>query len=940
MAKKKSKQSSSRNTDPRLKSFLRNAEAIIAAEKGLNSESRLKLQTLADHLKLPQEMFDEALTRLQQGIDPSSNLTHYEKAFIKFLDMELEKLTTGIVSPRVEHRAIKMARSRFGINDTRAEQLIKARAEAAGLSLISPLEAEAFGAHSIADRMDGLTTIDNERYSQLYKIGRRWGLDRPQVDQIVAREIARTKSNQKPKLIKKLGLSLLVLLTLAAMVISAAWAGGWIPLRWFERPGTMVKNQSHQSDFPSDTVPTSRFPAVIAERLGELQASYPQLSQTIESITGSDESRQRVGYQQLVRSACSRRDNNQELCLNLTCELFYADPNENSELAVLSSIEDLLSINQTETPSVQNLKTAFQVNKLLGQLKFFEVNNQPENDERRTAVDDTIESLVDISLDSVGSLSEYLMISENAIATDQWNRVMQTASSSPSLAAVLFQPLSELTDSILDAETLDAYRDDILVSIMESDPSCWRVLQTQIRHSLKTCDNAKLMDWVSIFERSSDTGLIDLLADAMLPRIGVQPAGQSRGSIATAVRDFGLEARNQVLRPLVDRNKQVEDFFTKTMEFASGLDAAGISPDRIAQLALAVNVEWAFCASIENTTIIDDSSFAEFDRLIAIPSSRLRELISLPIDRRKYYPTGPSTATASDRRKMNTSLERLADTDSDSSSLRILSIKQLNQIAHRFDRISYSEAKSLASYLLSNLELEELLNVEKLIEAFAHWPNLPLAIADQLPESNVKADQVLTISTLLLNRNFELGVNTDWKHELQLKILMAVSNDVESQIDQDPDNDKSNWIRLKIYLAETYRERLALGSNRGYALDAFPTPHQAAARLVESLTDSTITPNQKTDIRRASQLVHTSPANEVEKTAFANQLLIQTIVAELAYSEEFADAERLLADLRNRLLRPMLAGDQLFATELTLLQVVNLKRKSLIQRLMKQDLQP
>lgn len=939
MAKKKSNNSSSAQTDSRLKSFLRKAEAIIATEKGLNAESRLKLQTLADHVRLPPELFDEALTRLQQNSDPTSNLTHYEKAFVKFLDSEFEKVTSGIISPSVENQAIAMAKSKYEINGTRAEQLIAARAEAFGMSLISQVEAEAFARRSIVDRIGKRIEIDGELHDQIFKIRRRWGLSQSIVERIIEKELERNRAQQKPRL-KKLLWASSALLVIAAALIGTAFAAGWIPERWLVQAETHAKQPVDENDSSTDFISASRFPDAFDLQGFSSRTEIKQLIPSLKQILNDDVVQRRSGYRQLVRSACLERDVDEPLTLlasELTCKLFYADPDMDSALEVVNAIEKLMTIDPIASPSVGSLKRVFQGNRLVGQLKYYPTNDKSDSTIRRTAVDDTIRTLINIPLETVDRKEDYFLISETAIATDQWNRVMQTAWSSPNQAAFLMDPLYELTKSKLDPEMLDAYRDDTLVSIMELDCTSWRVLQTQIRRSLKSCDDTRVIDWISIFESSRDAGLRELLAEAILPRINVQPISRTFEHIATAIETFGLEARNQILRPVIDRNELLERFFASTVEFESNNIGAVVSPDRIAQLALAVNVEWAFCAAIENATHIDDSSFVEFDRLIAIPSPRLRELISLPIDRRRTKAAGPTSATASDKRRMNASLERLRDLEPNSFSWRILAIKQLTQIAHRFEGVAYSEAEILARYLLSDLELEELLNVEKLIDAFAHWPNLPLAIADQLSESNVRADQILTISRLLLDRNFDIGPTTDWKRELQIKILAAVSNDVENRVDQDPNNVKSNWIRLKIYLAETYRERLALGANGRYINDVYPSPHQASTRIVESLVVGTTTDDKGANLKRAIQLVHASPANDIEKTAFANQLLVQILIEELSDSELHVESELMLANLRNEFRKQSLAGDQLYATELALLRVVNLKRKTLVQRLLKQD---
>ena len=936
MEHKKSKNSKPRNTDPRLKSFLRKAAAIISAEKGLNAESRLKLQTLAKHVKLPQPLFEEALARLQHGIDASLSLTRYEKAFIKFLDTEFEKITGDIISPRVENEAIGLAKRKYDISSLRAEKLIAARAKAAGMSLISRLEAETFADQLIAERIGEQTVIAEELTSQIHKIGKKWGLESSEIERIVNRVISQNKAEQKRPI--RQFLAILVVVTLITIALfGSAFAVGWFPQNWIWK-NKNYKDKSPENPIAIDTIESSRFPVSVATKLEELQRSRNQLGQTIEQITDEDLSLRRAGYQELVQTACLDQGSDRQLRLTLACELYYADPDEESAMEIVATIEDFLEILPGQLPSVQDLKDIFQVNDLIGMLILYRPDFKNDTATRKAVIEQLIESFVFIPLESFDSLKVYRQLSEVAIATDQWNRVIQSAWNSPVQAAVLLQPLYELTQPKLNPQEIDGFRDDALLAIIESDASRWRVLQEQIRHSVESCDDAKLIAWVAVFRNCTDGRLRDLLAEAILPRIDIRPASRSREDIAIAIANFELQNRNRALLPLIIRNERLEKLHATLLKDDSINRETGVTADRIAKLAQATNKEWAFCAAIENATHIDESTFAEFDRLIATPLPRLRELVMLPIDRRNANRTGPASATASDRRRMNNALNRLRDQEPALSGARSLALKQIKQVAHRFERISYSDAETLSRYLLSDLAVEELLNVEKLIESFAHWPNLALAMADQIVDSNVKADQVLTLLRLLLNWEIELEDSADWKRDLQIRIIAAVSVDVDNQANQDPDNIKNNWIRLKIYLSDLYNDRLAFVDNRSQVKNENLLPHRASMRLVELAAKSPDSSGTMSNIGRAVQLIDKLPANEIEKTAFSNQLLIKTLLRELSGAS--TKAELLLEDMSSNLSGNSLAGDQLYTTELSLLKVITLKRKLMVSRLLKLDEQP
>ena len=171
--------------DPQLRSFLRQAGAIIAAERGLSDASRAKLQVLATQLELSDETFRRALDQLQSSTEFSTTLNHWEKSFVAFLKKEFKKIEGGILTIRAENRAIDLASRKYQIPEVRAQQLIQNTAQEANVGRISQQDAEFFGNRLIADTIGASSTIDREQLDQLYKIGKKWGLSREAVDVVI-----------------------------------------------------------------------------------------------------------------------------------------------------------------------------------------------------------------------------------------------------------------------------------------------------------------------------------------------------------------------------------------------------------------------------------------------------------------------------------------------------------------------------------------------------------------------------------------------------------------------------------------------------------------------------------------------------------------------------------------------------------------------------------
>ncbi len=917
---------------------MRKAAAIISAEKGLNVESHAKLQSLADREKLPDELFAEALTLLQDNRTTSPSLTHYEKAFVKFVDQEFGKISGDIISPKVEVEAIKLAKKKYDINGTRAQQLLLERAHLAGMDLISPQEALSFAERSIVNQIGNALSIDEEQRVQLFKFGKNWGLSESQVEKTIARHSSRNRTEKNRKLIRPLVIGSLLAAICAA---SAYWtySSGWL---------TQTNVDNSEVEVAPNAIlleNNSRFKDLIFQHAQQVGRSSEEINGALGQIFENDSSSQLQGYQQLVQLACSKNFDDAELARDLVSRFYFAEPSVEFANEIIWEIESYFDVSspvdrQKKPFTVKFLKDAYPALSLLQKIardanSTFDSN--PNRIERKTVAKQALARVLLEPVNPSGSSLENRK-SETLLANAQWNSLIQKAWANPTQSAAVLPALIRLTETKLESGILNSYREDAVTTILQTDPTQWRAIRAEMNLSIESCDEVRLNDWISIFESSRDQKFQVEVGKLLLPRLGVSVASSRHSVIEAAVSSYATQARNSQLRSMIQRSKMLDKFFEDIIEIESN-SRSTVSPDRIAQLAVAVNIEATFCDSLENATHIDESSFLEFDRLIAMPPPRLQELISLPTDNKASNEASPGVAMASDKRRMDAAIDRLLDTSNDSTGLRILALKQLKQIAHRFDGISYAEARTIAKFMLSDLSREELTGLEDIVEAFSHWPNLTLAIADELPNSDAQVDQTLTLLRLLLGRELQIANKSSWKGSLQAMVLAAVAADVENRVDQDPDNLKSNWIRLEIFLTDAYTERsVAL---TGKQQSANRSVDQLAATMVkeflrkQSNVVGDFDSKRISDIQRSLGLLEHLDINEIEKTAFTIQLLGSAIAFELTGESDKSDATKLISALETQLQTTSLSTDRLHIAELSLLKMLNLRRRAMVDELLK-----
>ena len=78
-----------------------------------------------------------AIEQLQSSTEFSTSLNHWEKSFVSFLQKEFKKVTSGILTIRMENRAIDLAQNKYGIPEIRAQQLIQKTAQEAQIGRIA-----------------------------------------------------------------------------------------------------------------------------------------------------------------------------------------------------------------------------------------------------------------------------------------------------------------------------------------------------------------------------------------------------------------------------------------------------------------------------------------------------------------------------------------------------------------------------------------------------------------------------------------------------------------------------------------------------------------------------------------------------------------------------------------------------------------------------------
>lgn len=922
---KRDRKSSRSKQKPKVKSFLRQASAIIASERGLNSGAQQKLQTLAEYLKMPQEEFHEALALLQENEKLPAGLNRYEKEFVSFLKNELGQLNGGILTVSMENKAVDLAARKYQILEPRARKLIHDQAEALNVGRISRNEAEGYVEQLVVSRIGDATRIDDATRDRFYKIGQKWGVGTEQVDAIVLQALSENRRQESEEHVpanRSWVTVVLILLLIGTGSVFAIYAG-----YGFRQPKEVVDPAGNDKTAPVVATPTIVFPdwweQYSMDQVANGLLVDTENEQWIGWLSSEDLGAQKQGVDQLVELATSGPELVQRETQSLLATYFFFNPNTESSPYVLKRIEQQLSLPASRIPAkMPKLKSNYGANRLLGFLRFYSVRrDSDEIQRRRQLVDDSITR--EFGNDNANvDLVNYLQTTERVIALNQWNHLIQTSWSSPNRTATLISPLYDLTQNRLQKQELQRLDHRTVMSVLESDASLWGDLKTEISRAISNAPTTSLHTWINHYQSVTIADYRDWLGVQLIDACAVEPESRSRASIAAALDQVKTRYRREQFRDLIARNQQVEEL---NQQVLNSYRASDVSPQLIADVAHAVNLNMVLAPS-------DQSSFRfqEFDHRFKQGAPILATLARQSLD--TVALNSNRSATPSDVRNKAEELGKIDTLARSRVDARVTALNRLAAVAGRFEDVSYEEASVLATYYLSDRGYPEQLQAEKVLPKFIAWPNFGLALADQIVDSDADLDLAMTMAQYYGDGSYQIRDMVDWKREIARFIFDAVV--ANSRASQTRVSERSQqWVFLRQHYLELYQQRLRLlgGQRSGAATREQPT--QLARQIVHTLAGLDAEGGDY-PVDRAVLVLQRQSETELGELVALNKMTVRLLAkqAMVRWPMRLPEINSILAAMKLGS-RSGTIAQELLETEVALLKLWSLERAAVAERL-------
>ena len=916
--------------DPRLKPFLRQAHAIIAAERGLNTQCQLKLRSLADHLRLPDELYEAALKELEQA-NVTAALSSWENAFVKFLESEFAKITQGLVTVATETRAVELAKRKYQIGEVRARQLISRCAESLGLGRVEPEDARRHAHEMIVERIGDSVVVEDAMREKLYFAGKTWGVSPEDVDALVLKHLVANRKTYRNARLRKLSAVLAVLICVGAFVFVGSRLG------WWERALSNLKQMTGtdphelqptedvaESDAESNSICPrwwSEQVRFVATRLSDQSLEFNDL---VLELGSEDAELRRVAFDGFVAWVVTQ--DTSSVAAEVFCEAWLTEPSSKVADHAIRKLLEFMKPSPDRLQLDREIERSFQAANFLAKLR--EASRQPE----RESVSANLSLLAQVFAESFsenrGNDERVDADSLKAqVAEDHWDHALRLTWKNASRASVLVQPLYELTKPYLSRSAQNRLRSRMIELILDVDSGRWKDMKDSIRGDIESANDVKVNRWIKLFRSATSESYRQFLGNLLVKKTGVTPVSSRIQDVELALAGIRGEFLNAKHEVWVGRNRLL-DASIESVSRPTQLNQANIQADDIARVAWVTNGAIALAADE-----ISGRTEAYFEKWVRTGVPNLSELYPDPLPSPADRPIA-GTASASERRNRKESSEKLARTEELSMLARMSAFDQICRNAKQFDRISYADAEVVAKYLLGNWELEEWLNIEKGIRACRHWSQIKLAVADLIPQSQSSLDQVVTLYQLLTDETFQVESASDWRSQIKMSLLqnaLAQLRVIESRRIRE---ENSRWVSLKEYLRWLQQFRAnSLGQQSKSDQTGLAVWAIVGGLIDHQLNDSPLDAVKINEFRATLDLIQNSEFGEMEKLVLANQTL-----ADVSSQIILARMPALSWDVNDILLeyQRLSGGDanvayRLYLSEYTLLQLWSLFRERLLQ---------
>lgn len=862
--KKSDKQS---KRDARLKTFLRRAGPVIAAERGLTSTARIKLQTIAAEMRLPGELLEEALTELQTETQKRRQYTRWERGFAKYLASQLKKLDNRILTFEREQKAIQVAEEKYQLDHPQAQEIISEVAKQLEIRRISASEAERHVETTVKEKVGQGIWIDLESRERLYMLGEEWGLSKEHVAAVIDHYI---RSNKDRKSVEQRRSSLFVA-AIGVVFLGLLATTLYLGVQYSLNPESSEQNKGNEDEgfggrigqFEPPTWWTDRLSTSVATAIG----GVPDFQAYVGELASTDSSTRESGYQNLVASwlgSFEQRETHNRLQAVLR-DCLVLEPDSEISQRIFDSIIQSARPPQNGLPSGGDFYRHGMKLIEFG-CRLLDQDNLQES--QKDAFQEQLDQVTGTFLTTLPGGTETIERYQADYLQRLFDHLIEYAAGDPSLSLDRFDQLRKVASSLVSDGEQRRWATELLVELMRVSPESWKQYQSLLQICIMPSNRDHLPALLDQLEFSTVPELARELARRINREFNLEVDGDDPVKVASALRrqlgitrtPTGKEAsgvwnrlasRSQtdlLVDPSTRSDEEMQDVMLKLLFWGNQAAALALRP--------------------EDSEVVQKNLTNGPPELEAASDSTVT----------------PTTAPPTDRRNLDRLVGRLTNLNNVSTASAISTIRAVGeQLSSGVDLSDKSnEAQALARFLLIARPANEQKRLLAIIDPLKNWSPLLLALADELDQPGTSLNQGVAVVSTLLNLDLILDGGEGGSDSMRRKLLERAITQLSSS--RTRGEGSSSWTRLQQNCVAEIEKRRVLFD---------PTPGPSKPRLPgEAMVDLTRAfyhwavdhsptlegkPPYQDCLNTLEASAYLSDANDLQRTVAAQQILLQLL---------------------------------------------------------------
>jgi hypothetical protein len=879
----------------------------------------LLLSSLATDMDLAAADFDEAMSILQKGeLQAAKAVDPQRTRFRSFLKRQLEELKAGILSARHEQTLMNFAVSQLGMAEDAAREDLLAVAAEVGLRRVPLEEALRFVEEIIAQKIGDETMVDGSDVKRLYNLGRDWGLEPADVDDLVRYRLEDNLARQRRERLWNRGvigggigaIAIVVLIILA--IAWRNWRGGPQEKGTAGQPEVTTPGESE----PRAIKPPAWWDADLTIAISQIRNERDDFTPVYEALIADDPQRRGQGYELLLdRAAPSTFDQRNWKLHEPVLIGCYALERDDSAADKLRQL--WLAVPQSVIDTVPNSADEYQaaIRPLMSAAKAIKDGRTPQP--RRQDMSDDVGRMVRSPLSDSASESDLQKESLGGLSLVLLERLAESLEKKPELLGRHYTVLTALARDRVSPEDLAKVDATIAAEAIEHSPDDWRSWEAILIRGLESRDSLAVLRIVDAYERCSNTDLRRELEKRLFTRLGISPAGLPSSRYADAMR--------KALGASLPADTSDETRWARLAPRAADAlaEARRTSSDPAAQLKSTVNLAWN--VNLVMALAAPRPNPGQFDRWLTDgPPWERTPAEEEPM--KSAAPTfgGPERLSRDQQETFDRYLHELGEWQKLDEPRRATYLRAIGQAASKVNDLSPIQARYLASYLLGRKGEEEqafiLDNATSL-----RWRQLRIALADGIERSQVPPDHLRRLVIIFSGQEIaDIDKNRGAARRALLKsVVDELSTAPPGTTAREATSDIDRWAGE---LAAVYRQRaqlLGAGPNDLSSLSsASALLRLSVARLSHASADAT---------DPASRLLAAADAlgaSDAQRCVVLQRAAVERTAAEVLrrHADKGAAARKLLAEFHKQTAASKQALAQLQIGEATLLELWMLAR--------------